>query len=241
MAPPGFTEGKRSVPFTRNAVWQPRIPANAMAVHRLKKPSGRIPAAALAEHEAALLEVARKLFYESGFTGTSIDAVARAARVSPKTIYARFGNKEGLFDAALSTHVDGVLASLRAPIVDAGDVRVALFNFATRLLSVSSSPEALVLQRLLIAESARFPELCVAFFEAGPKRGLALLAELFANATAAGHMRVLAPDAAAEMFIGALLGTPIRAALIVGARPSKATNTRRVEDVVALFMAAYGR
>jgi TetR/AcrR family transcriptional repressor of mexJK operon len=222
-------------------VWQPRIPANAMAVHRLKKPSGRIPAAALAEHEATLLEVARKLFYESGFTGTSIDAVARAARVSPKTIYARFGNKEGLFDAALSTHVDGVLASLRAPIVDAGDVRVALFNFATRLLSVSSSPEALVLQRLLIAESARFPELCVAFFEAGPKRGLALLAELFANATAAGHMRVLAPDAAAEMFIGALLGTPIRAALIVGARPSKATNTRRVEDVVALFMAAYGR
>ena len=134
-----------------------------------------------------------------------------------------------------------MLASLRAPIVDAGDVRVALFNFATRLLSVSSSPEALVLQRLLIAESARFPELCVAFFEAGSKRGLALLAELFANATAAGHMRVLAPDAAAEMFIGALLGTPIRAALIVGARPSKATNTRRVEDVVALFMAAYGR
>jgi AcrR family transcriptional regulator len=42
----------------------------------------------------AVLDAAGRLFREKGWGATTIAAVARAAKVSPETIYARFGNKK---------------------------------------------------------------------------------------------------------------------------------------------------
>jgi AcrR family transcriptional regulator len=211
-----------------------------VAVRQPRSRTGRIPAASLAQHEASLLATARALFYERGFGGTSVDAIARAARVSPKTIYGRFGSKEGLFAASLEERVGEVLAALGAPIASGTDARAVLEDFATRLLAATSSAEALMMQRLVIAESARFPKLGLAFFEAGPRRGIATLAAFFARATAAGHLRVTDPQPAAEMFAGALLGVPLRAALVARARPTRKAMQRRAAETVAFFLAAYG-
>jgi AcrR family transcriptional regulator len=235
-------ERKRSVPFVagRNARRPAGNPANAVAVVQPENRAGRIPAASLAKHEATLLATARGLFYEHGFGGTTIDAVARAAHVSPKTIYGRFGSKEGLFAASLEDRVGAVLASLQAPINSDAAARAALEDFATRLLAATSSPEALMLQRLVIAESARFPELGRAFFEAGPRRGMTTLAAFFARLTAAGHLRVADPPLAAELFAGALLGVPLRAALLGRTPLSRKAMQRRAAQVVEFFLAAYG-
>jgi AcrR family transcriptional regulator len=46
---------------------------------------------------AAVIAAARKLFLEAGWAGTTIAGVARAAKVSPETIYAVFGGKAPLF------------------------------------------------------------------------------------------------------------------------------------------------
>jgi TetR/AcrR family transcriptional regulator, regulator of cefoperazone and chloramphenicol sensitivity len=47
-----------------------------------------------------ILDAARALFREAGYAGTTLDAIAAAAGVSPKTVSA-FGSKRGLL-AALS-------------------------------------------------------------------------------------------------------------------------------------------
>jgi len=169
-----------------------------------------------------------------------MEAIARAAHVSPKTIYGRYGSKEGIFGASLRARAAAVHASLRAPIASSADVRSVLVDFATRLLTVTTSPEALHMQRLVIAQSVRFPELGREFFEAGPQCGMATLAAFFIRATGAGFMNVIDPPSAAEMFCGALLGVPIRSALIRHTRSSRRTIDRRASDVVALFLAAYG-
>ncbi len=169
-----------------------------------------------------------------------MEAIARAARVSPKTIYGRYGSKEGIFGASLRARAEAVHAPLRAPIASSDDVKSVLVDFATRLLTVTTSPEALHMQRLVIAESVRFPELGREFFEAGPKVGMATLATFFTRATDAGFMGVSDPPSAAEMFCGALLGIPIRIALLRNTRSSRRTIERRASDVVALFLAAYG-
>jgi TetR/AcrR family transcriptional regulator, mexJK operon transcriptional repressor len=39
---------------------------------------------------------------EFGFDGTSMDAVAEAARISKRTLYARYADKAALFHAVLS-------------------------------------------------------------------------------------------------------------------------------------------
>ena len=41
--------------------------------------------------------MAQRLFVESGFAGTSMDAIAAAAQVSKPTLYRYYQNKEALF------------------------------------------------------------------------------------------------------------------------------------------------
>ena len=59
---------------------------------------GHVPAAVRAEQ---LLDVAERLFSTHGFGATSIDAIARAARVTRPMIYKRFGSKDEIYLACL--------------------------------------------------------------------------------------------------------------------------------------------
>src|SRR5258708_28499552 len=54
----------------------------------------------------AILEAAREVFLERGYGDSTVDAVVERAGGSKATVYALFGNKEGLFssDAALGGH-----------------------------------------------------------------------------------------------------------------------------------------
>lgn len=54
-----------------------------------------------------MLEAAARLFVEKGFEGTSVNAVAGAAGVSPETVYARFGTKRALLGEAAQLAVRG--------------------------------------------------------------------------------------------------------------------------------------
>lgn len=54
---------------------------------------------------AAIIEEARRLFLERGYSGTTVSSVAQAAGVSVETVYKAFGNKarllKGAFDVAI--------------------------------------------------------------------------------------------------------------------------------------------
>src|SRR5512132_3208050 len=49
-----------------------------------------------------VLTAARELFLARGYAGTTVAAVARAAGVSPDTIYVSLGGKQGLLEGVLS-------------------------------------------------------------------------------------------------------------------------------------------
>jgi TetR/AcrR family transcriptional repressor of mexJK operon len=203
--------------------------------------AGRIADADLAEHEATLLEAARSLFYEHGFDGTSIDTVARAAHVSPKTIYGRFGGKNGLFFESMRARADIILAPLGAPIVDEPDLRAALVAFATNLLFITTRSEAVAMQRTVIAQSQRFPDLAAAFYAAGPANGITKVAALFTRAASLAIIEMNDPKVAAELFVGALIGVPIRQALLSSKSPTRAVVAERAGEVVRVFLRAYAK
>ncbi|AIL08763.1 TetR/AcrR family transcriptional regulator [Stenotrophomonas maltophilia] len=52
---------------------------------------------------AAILEAAKVLFIEQGYTGVSMDAIAAQAGVSKLTVYSHFGDKETLFSEAVQS------------------------------------------------------------------------------------------------------------------------------------------
>lgn len=68
------------------------------------------------ERRQQLVEVAKSLFAERGYDGTSIEEVAQRANVSKPVVYEHFGGKEGLYavvvDREMSALLDGITASL---------------------------------------------------------------------------------------------------------------------------------
>src|SRR4029078_6295786 len=79
-----------------------------------KSRGGRPTKSAAIERDQRLIGVATRLFLDRGYDATSLDAVAEAARVSKPTVYARYGDKRGLFAAVLSREIARWLAPLSA-------------------------------------------------------------------------------------------------------------------------------
>lgn len=69
-----------------------------------------------AQRRLQLIEVARGLFAERGFEGTSIEEIAQRAGVSKPIVYEHFGGKEGLYavvvDREMATLLEMVTSSL---------------------------------------------------------------------------------------------------------------------------------
>jgi hypothetical protein len=68
--------------------------------------AGRPKASDVEARMQDLIDAAARLFLANGYTRTSLEAIARAARVAVRTIYVKFGGKAGLLDAVLMSRRD---------------------------------------------------------------------------------------------------------------------------------------
>jgi AcrR family transcriptional regulator len=57
----------------------------------------------------AVVTAARELFAETGYSGTTVQQIARRARVSPATVYAQCGGKQGLLKTLMDEWTAGPL------------------------------------------------------------------------------------------------------------------------------------
>ena len=78
---------------------------------------------------ARILAAARQAFAETGWAGTTIRAVARAADVDPALVSHYFGSKEGLLDAATNPAqrwLENVAKAWTTPVPDLGTALLRL-------------------------------------------------------------------------------------------------------------------
>lgn len=162
------------------------------------------------QKRAAILDGAVQVLARDGYAGASIDAVARAAAVSTRTIYKHFPNKAELFRT--------VIAESTARVADAevelvrdhfsrlrpGDpLGPALTDFARAWVGAPTGDDRThqVLLRQLAAEAQHIPGSVVeAWRETGPRRvrrelalGLRMLADR-------GELDIVDADRAAVLF-----------------------------------------
>jgi len=67
--------------------------------------SRRLPAS---ERRAQLIEVGRSVFAKHGYEGTSVEEIAKRAKVSKPIIYEHFGGKEGLYAVIVDREMEYV-------------------------------------------------------------------------------------------------------------------------------------
>src|SRR5258708_7899613 len=139
------------------------IPDTAAAAPRRGGRPSREQAARLGER---ILDAATHLFLSHGYGATSIEAVARRARVSKRTFYHRFDDKPALFVAVVHRIIDRLRSPGDVELL-VGDLREVLQRLASFILRAALMPDAVALYRMLVAESARFPKLAKVVTEQG--------------------------------------------------------------------------
>lgn len=185
----------------------------------------------------AILTSASELFVARGYGAISMDAIARAADVSKATLYAHFESKDRLFativqDACRET----IMPEDGLPGCDT-EIAAALHAIGGRILRFFLRPRTLAIHRLVLAESVRFPELGLAFYDNGPAAARAMLAAWMARHPA---LRLPDPDLAAEQFLGLLrTGLHTRASLGLEREAPEPEIETVVEAAVRTFTAAY--
>ena len=193
------------------------------------------------EKRAQILLGAAKAFAADGYEGASMARIASVAGVSKGTLYNYFDSKAALFAAYVTDTCDRSLAHVFDRKDQSDDPASVLRGIGRRMVSMMLSDVGLVIYRVVIAEAAKFPDLARVFFEAGPARAIAFMAEWLAEETRRGRLSVSEPEFAAEQFFN-LCQTHLvlRRKLAMLPDPPARDIDRVVDASVKMFLQAYG-
>ena len=180
----------------------------AMSLTNRQKPAAparprqrRTPAA----QRQALLEAASEVFLERGYPGASVDAVVERAGGSKATVYALFGNKEGLLSALIAQGAETLAASVDA-LPPGASFEEGLRAIGHSYLKLILQPKRIALYRLVAGESGRSPHLGDIFYRTGPQAVTTRVAAFFRSAAARGQLETDDPEQLAHFFVHALRG-----------------------------------
>lgn len=110
--------------------------------------------------DEAIYQAVLTLLAEAGFTGTSMDEVARRASVGKDTIYRRWPSKAALVRDAISR-----MAEEQVPVPDSGDPRADLTTYLNEIVQFTTAGGFGRIVAGLVGEASRNPQLAGAFHD----------------------------------------------------------------------------
>jgi TetR/AcrR family transcriptional regulator, mexJK operon transcriptional repressor len=184
--------------------------------------------------------VAQRVFFETGFADTTMQAIAVRAGASKETLYRHFGSKEDLFAEIVASRARCFLDHLDERFDQPGAVAEVLRSFGAKILEAMMEPDAIALCRVVIAETARNAEIGRVFLAAGPDRVRRRLAEFLSAATDRGELACREPINAARIFLGAVMAN-FHLNRLIAQNPGLGAGDIQghVDEVVAMFMRQY--
>lgn len=188
-----------------------------------------------------IIDGARRVFFDKGFDGASMDEIARAAGVSKATIYVYFDSKEVLFQALVDA--DRRKSAERLFEFDDTDPDIAslLQRIGVSFMTMMVQPDHIRLVRMVIGVAEKFPAVGQAFFEGGPCHGGRRLSALLARQTELGYLAVDDCETAAFQFFNLCQGNHVKGLMFgTGVQPSPEKMEATVSSGVRVFLAAYG-
>lgn len=187
----------------------------------------------------AILDAATRSFFDHGFAATAIEQVAADAGVSKVTIYSHFGDKRGLFTAAVERECERMGDHFRIEPMPHLSLRARLEAIGAAMVAFLSRPEMVQFERRIAAETEVDPMLGAAFLDAGPRRMLQAFSALLRALDASGEIVVAEPELAAEQFVAMCKGLGDLERRFGGDEDPQ-RNRQRIAAAVETFCRAYG-
>src|ERR1700685_2788435 len=187
-----------------------------------------------------IIEGARAAFLAQGFDAASMNDIARAAGVSKGTLYVYFKHKEELFEAIVEQECDAQAEGIFDLDPNDHDVEAVLTRLGVAYVKFLCRPEKAQAIRTVIAIADRMPEVGRKFYESGPERGIARLAEYFSAKVDAGFLQKEDIGTAAAQFMEATHAALFKPIVFNFApAPDLEQIERNVGVAVRAFLAAY--
>jgi AcrR family transcriptional regulator len=187
-----------------------------------------------------ILDIAVEVLAEKGFRDTSMLEIAKRASASKETLYAWFGDKQGLFKAVIERNARSVQNVLAQHLGGSAPLETALAEFGLALLDLLLGDSAVALNRAAISEAKSDPTLAETLSVAGREATFPGFVAFLEEHRRRGTLRDVPPEQAAEQFLGLLLGDlQIRRLLGVAPEPGRAAIAERAARASEAFMTLY--
>jgi AcrR family transcriptional regulator len=189
------------------------------------------------ETRAHILEAARYEFSHTGYAATSMENVARRAGVSTKTLYRLLPNKAALFEAMVTDRISAFVSVVQLRACEGGDVEAALADALLVCADLILDEEVIALQRVVIGDSDKFPDIAETMFHKAITPMQNALASWLRVQQKRGTIALDDSDTAAGMLLGMLALQPLRATWF-GHRPppTKEERAQRAGTCARLFL-----
>jgi AcrR family transcriptional regulator len=189
------------------------------------------------ETRQVIYEAARNEFAAGGYVATSIEAVARRAGVSTKTVYRLIPNKAALLESMVSNRLDRLVSELNLRSADHTDIEEALSAALMVCAVLALDGEVIALQRMVLQEAGKCSEIAGMYYVNGIKRTAGALADWLRVQQRRGLIALDDADEAAGMLLGMVAAAPRRAAIFGGLPlPSRSQIEARARTCAALFL-----
>ncbi len=196
---------------------------------------GRPTQAEAAQLHHTLRKAGVETFLKYGYDGTTMDAIARAAGITRRTLYARYPDKRAVFldviPWALARRTERGLSQDR----DDEDLRAALSAIGRGALARALDPDTLRLTQIARNESARFPEFALSAQTMTWSARQREVMDLLRYHQEAGNVRVEDLEVAAGHFLAMIELLPARLADF-GIFRSEEEEERHLQHAVNLFL-----
>jgi AcrR family transcriptional regulator len=133
----------------------------------------------------AFLDAARDVFLTQGYEAASVNDVVRIAGGSLATLYAQFGNKEGLFLAVAQDQHERFVRAITPECVDNLPLEQGLQVIGEQFLKTILEKDHLAFYRITVGEARKFPQLM--------QRNVSANADKVRDVVA-NHIRAKAPE-----------------------------------------------
>ncbi|HVA07994.1 MAG TPA: TetR/AcrR family transcriptional regulator [Acidimicrobiales bacterium] len=185
--------------------------------------------------EARLRQAAVETFLEHGFDATTMDAVAKAAGITKRTLYAHYPDKRTLFANAITWAIERHPWKKPPSGVSPADLADALAAIARSTLEVAHDPDVVRLVRMGMTESKRFPDVATRIESLTVVPFTQAVVDLLNQHACAGTVVVEDVEIAADQFLSMVTATSTRLAAFGITRPPK-VERRHLEHAVKLFL-----
>ena len=164
-----------------------------------------------------------------------MEAIARKAGITKRTLYARYADKRAVFADVIPWALARYTDDRPSAHVDGKDLEATLIAVGRRALARATHPENVRLKRIAFNEAAQFPEFNVSaesMMWAGRQRAVT---ELLRRYQDSGEIKVDDVELAGETFLAMVEAVPARMADF-GVFRSPAQQERHLHYAVRLFL-----